>query len=382
MILLTKYTYWKRDTWEKDFSMKIYMFIALMGIGGAERVCVSLANEFAKLGYEPQIIVLNLKNDVNTHLLDSRCKVHELGVSRLRYAAPAMVKFMRKYRPESILVFGNEMGIILNTLRKLRLVKVKIVLRVLNNVNISLSKEEHISKTVENYLKKQQKQLRDMEHVVAQCQAMRQMILDRNLVSDKQITAIYNPVSEKIVQAVADIPEKQKDGYQFTFIGRLDPQKNLTHLLQAFKLVLDKRKDVTLHLVGDGLLKNQLQEEACQLQIQDYVVFEGMRKDIENVYSSSDVVVLSSSYEGMPNCLIEAIACGIPVVSYDCPIGPKEIIEDDINGYLVSFLDIDQLAERMLAAVEKEWVPELIKKTAEKFNATIIAKQYLEVIGG
>lgn len=362
--------------------MKIYMFIALMGIGGAERVCVSLANEFAKLGYEPQIIVLNLKNDVNTHLLDSRCKVHELGVSRLRYAAPAMVKFMRKYRPESILVFGNEMGIILNTLRKLRLVKVKIVLRVLNNVNISLSKEEHISKTVENYLKKQQKQLRDMEHVVAQCQAMRQMILDRNLVSDKKITAIYNPVSEKIVQAVADIPGKEKDGYQFTFIGRLDPQKNLTHLLQAFKLVLDKRKDVTLHLVGDGLLKNQLQEEACQLQIQDYVVFEGMRKDIENVYSSSDVVVLSSSYEGMPNCLIEAIACGIPVVSYDCPIGPKEIIEDDINGYLVSFLDIDQLAEGMLAAVEKEWDPELIKKTAEKFNATIIAKQYLEVIGG
>lgn len=362
--------------------MKIYMFIALMGIGGAERVCVSLANEFAKLGYKPQIIVLNLKNDVNTHLLDSRCKVHELGVSRLRYAAPAMVTFMRKHRPESILVFGNEMGIILNTLRKLRLVQVKIVLRVLNNVNISLSKEEHISKTVENYLKKQQKQLRDMEHVVAQCQAMREMILDRNLVSEEQITAIYNPVSEKIVQAVENIPRKEKEDYQFTFIGRLDPQKNLTHLLKAFKLVVDKRKDVTLHLVGDGILKQQLQEEACQLHIQDYVVFEGMRKDIENVYSSSDVVVLSSSYEGMPNCLIEAIACGIPVVSYDCPIGPKEIIEEDINGYLVSFLNIEELAERMLDAVEKQWDTESIKKTADKFNATVIAKQYLEVIGG
>lgn len=361
--------------------MKIYMFIALMGIGGAERVCVSLANEFAKLGHEPHIIVLNLKNDVNTHLLDSRCKVHELGVSRLRYAAPAMVKFMRKHRPESILVFGNEMGIILNNLRKLGLVKVKIVLRVLNNVNISLSNEDHVSKTVENYLKRQQKQLKDMEHVVAQCNAMKQMILDRKLVAEDKLTAIYNPVSQKVVQAVADIPATKKEGFQFTFVGRLDPQKNLTHLLNAFKIVLDNRKDVTLHLVGEGILTEQLQEETARLGISDYVVFEGMRRDIENVYSVSDAVVLSSNYEGMPNCLIEAIACGIPVISYDCPIGPREIIQDGVNGYLVRFLDVNELADKMLASVEKEWDSDLIVKSAEKFNATVIAKQYLEVMG-
>lgn len=371
----------KKDIWEKDFSMKIYMFIALMGIGGAERVCVSLANEFAAAGYEPHIVVLNLKNDVNTHLLDSRCRVHELGVSRLRYAAPAMVRFMHKHRPESILVFGNEMGIILNTLRKFKLIQVKIILRVLNNVNISFSKEEHVSKTVEKYLKKQQKQLKDMEHVVAQCQAMRDMILDRELVSDEKITAIYNPVSEKIVQAVEKLPREEKEGYQFTFIGRLDPQKNLPHLLSAFKLVLEKRQDVSLHLVGDGILKEQLQEEACRLNIDKHVFFEGMRKDIEHVYCASDVVVLSSEYEGMPNCLIEAIACGIPVVSYDCPIGPKEIIVDDVNGYLVSFMNVDELAQKMLLAVEKEWQPENIKKTAEKFRAAVVAKQYLKVLG-
>ena len=79
--------------------MVIHIFIAHMGIGGAERVCVNLANEFAEMGNEVHILVLNLENDVNTHLLDSRVQVHPLGVSRLRYAAPAMLRYVKKYRP-------------------------------------------------------------------------------------------------------------------------------------------------------------------------------------------------------------------------------------------------------------------------------------------
>ena len=90
--------------------MKIHIFIAHMGIGGAERVCVNLANEFAEMGNEVHIVVLNLDNDVNTHLLDSRVQVHPLGVSRLRYAAPAMLRYVKKYRPPFLFVFGNEMA--------------------------------------------------------------------------------------------------------------------------------------------------------------------------------------------------------------------------------------------------------------------------------
>ena len=91
--------------------MKIHIFIAHMSIGGAERVCVNLANEFVKKGHEVHIVVLNLENDVNTHLLDERVQVHSLGVSRLRYSFLAIFKYVKKYRPPFMFVFGNEMAV-------------------------------------------------------------------------------------------------------------------------------------------------------------------------------------------------------------------------------------------------------------------------------
>ena len=92
--------------------MTIHIFIALMGVGGSERVCVNLANEWAERGHEVHIVVLNLNNDVNTHLLNSSVKVHELGVSRLRYAALPMLRYIRKNKPGFVFVFGEEMAII------------------------------------------------------------------------------------------------------------------------------------------------------------------------------------------------------------------------------------------------------------------------------
>ena len=107
------------------------------------------------------------------------------------------------------------------------------------------------------------------------------------------------------------------------------------------------------------------------------VTFEGVCKNMENIYAKADMIVLSSEYEGMPNCLIEAIGCGIPIVSYDCPIGPREIVVDDVNGYLVKYNDIDQLAEKMEECLKRDWDEESIRKTAEKFDVSYIAKEYI-----
>ncbi|MBQ8592500.1 MAG: glycosyltransferase [Lachnospiraceae bacterium] len=362
--------------------MKIYMFIALMGVGGAERVCVSLANEFVKKGQEVHIVVLNLSNDVNTHLLDKRCKVHELGVSRLRYAALPMMKFIHKHKVDTMLVFGNEMGVIMGHLRSLHLIRTKIVLRVLNNVNISLSKEDNVSPVVEAYLQKQQKQMGKMEAVITQCQAMGDMLLEKRLVSKEKLNCIYNPVSEKVVEGVHreikyDVPAKAK---RIVFIGRLDPQKQLEHMIDAFALVKEKYPEGILQLVGDGVLKEKLQEKVKKMSLADSVLFEGVRKDIEHIYEQADVVALSSEYEGMPNCLIEAISAGIPVVSYDCPIGPSEILVDGVNGFLVENGNIQMLADKLSEALGRDWDEKAVKATAFKFAPSGIADQYLEVL--
>lgn len=361
--------------------MRIYMFIALMGVGGAERVCVSLANEFAKAGHEVHIVVLNLSNDVNTHLLDKRCQVHPLGVSRLRYAALPMVKFIKKHKPDTMLVFGNEMGIIMAHLRTLHLIRTKVVLRVLNNVNISLDKEDHISPAVEAYLQKQQKQMGRMEAVITQCQAMGEMLLEKHLVTKDRLYCIYNPVSSKLIESIHR--KKAADAgalKRIVFIGRLEPQKQLEHLIKAYAEVRRRHPQTVLQLVGDGGLREKLQKQAEELSLSDHVIFEGMRKDIEHIYEQADIVALSSLYEGMPNCLIEAIAAGIPVVSYDCPIGPSEIIVDGVNGFLVENGNIGMLSDKISEALECVWDEKTIKRTAAKFDPKDIAGQYLSVL--
>lgn len=364
--------------------MKIHIFIAHMGIGGAERVCVNLANEFAKLGNEVHIVVLNLDDDVNTHLLDESVQVHPLGVPRLRYSALAMLRYVRKYRPPFLFVFGNEMAVILNKMRKLHLLNTPLIVRVLNNVNISLGKEDNVSPIVENYLKRAQKQLADMEHIIAQCDAMKEQLLGRGLVKSEQISRVYNPVSHALIQKTMEIrePFAKRDANrirEIVFIGRLDPQKNLPHLIEAFALLNKKMANTCLRLIGSGHLTETIKKLVEDKGLSESVYFDGVCKDMEKVYAKADMIVLSSEYEGMPNCLIEAIGCGIPIVSYDCPIGPREIVVDDVNGYLVKYNDINQLAEKMEECLLREWDEESICKTAEKFNVSYIAKEYLDL---
>lgn len=361
--------------------MKIHIFIARMGIGGAERVCVNLANEFARKGHEVHIVVLNLENDVNTHLLDKSVQVHSLEVSRLRYSFLAMLRYVKKFKPPFLFVFGNEMAVILNKLKKLHLIRTPVIVRVLNNVNISLSKEDNVSPIVENYLKKAQKQLADMDHVIAQCDAMKEMLLEKKLLREDQLTRVYNPVSSDLIRKTLEIkvPYDKRDEErtrQIVFIGRLDPQKNLHHLIEAFAMVNRKMSNTTLRLIGNGNLTEAIRKLVEEKGLNECVSFDGVCKNMESVYSQADMIVLSSEYEGMPNCLIEGIGCGIPVVSYDCPIGPREIVVDDVNGYLVKYNDITQLAEKMLMALNRKWNESEIQKTAEKFNVTYIAEEY------
>ena len=364
--------------------MTIHIFIARMGIGGAERVCVNLANEFADMGHEVHIVVLNLENDVNTHLLDSRVQVHSLGVSRIRYSALAMLFYVRKYRPPFLFVFGNEMAVILNKMRKLHLLNTPLIVRVLNNVNISLSKEDNVSPIVENYLQKAQKQLADMEHVIAQCDAMKEQLLEKQLVRMEQIDRVYNPVSRELIRKTMEIkvPFVNRDSErvrEIIFIGRLDPQKNLPHLVEAFSMLNKKMPNTILHLIGNGNLTENVKKLVEEKGLSKSVSFDGVCKNMENIYAKADMIVLSSEYEGMPNCLIEAIGCGIPIVSYDCPIGPREIVVDDVNGYLVKYNNINQLAEKMEACLSRDWDEDAIRKTAEKFDVSYIANEYIDL---
>lgn len=126
-------------------------------------------------------------------------------------------------------------------------------------------------------------------------------------------------------------------------VGRLTKQKGQDMLIEAWSKV--KKNDWKLIIVGDGELKEELLSKILQLGLQNTVEIKSPTAYIQELYLSSDIFVLSSRWEGLPMVLIEAMACGLPCVSFDCETGPRQLIIDNYNGYLVEANNIDKLSE-------------------------------------
>ena len=149
-------------------------------------------------------------------------------------------------------------------------------------------------------------------------------------------------------------------------VGRLSYQKGLERLLDAWGIVCDRLGEGNgwkLRLVGDGEMKEALMEQAKSSGNSDTVEFSGVIKDMDTVYDNSSILALSSRYEGLPMVLIEAQSHGIPVVSFACKCGPKDVITDGKNGILVPEGDVKGLAEGLMKLITS---PELLHSMGEE----------------
>ncbi|MCK9455650.1 glycosyltransferase, partial [Sulfurimonas sp.] len=182
---------------------------------------------------------------------------------------------------------------------------------------------------------------------------------------------------------------------KFTFItvGRVDSGKNHKLLVEAIKDI-----DAKLYIVGDGELRSALEEQIRELNLKDKVVLLGRQSNPYKYLAKADCFVFSSLYEGFPNVLIEALACGLPVISGDCQSGPREILapESDVKiqlkdevefaeyGILVPLNSVEKLKEAMNKIMTSEDLRNRYKEKAQQrargFDVKKIIKQYEDVI--
>lgn len=160
--------------------------------------------------------------------------------------------------------------------------------------------------------------------------------------------------------------------------GRYVPQKGFDLLIEAWSLVENKHSDWELHIYGDG--DRTLLEGLINRNNLKNCYLERSTNDIAGQLINSSLYVLSSRYEGMPMVLLEAIAFGLPLVSFDCPCGPKDIINNLKDGILVNSGDINELAEKICFLIENEDIRKDMgsnaRKNAERFKIEHIAKQW------
>ncbi len=162
--------------------------------------------------------------------------------------------------------------------------------------------------------------------------------------------------------------------------GRLEHEKGFDMLLAAWSKVCKTNDDWFLHIYGEGMLEKELSELAKKLQIGERVIFKGNVENIAKEYLKSSIYVMSSRHEGMPLTLIEAMECSLPIVSFACPSGPREMIDSGKNGFLAENENYVDLANKLLILIESEErrknMGKKSKSKSKEFDKKFIMKQW------
>ena len=162
-----------------------------------------------------------------------------------------------------------------------------------------------------------------------------------------RIHVLSNPVSEELFTVPPKVPN---DEFVVCALGRLTDQKNYPLLIDAFTEAFADIPSATLRIYGEGAKKESLQSYINERGMSSRIHMMGRTKDVKAVYQETDVYVLSSDWEGMPNALIEAMACHVFSISTDCPTGPADLIRNGSNGILVPVNDRRALKEALQKA--------------------------------
>ena len=163
-------------------------------------------------------------------------------------------------------------------------------------------------------------------------------------------------------------------------VGRLVPQKDFQTLLRAFALLVPDMPDIRLIVLGEGRERSRLQALAAELQVQERVALPGFSRNPYAHLGHTALFVLSSRWEGFANVIVEALACGTPVVATDCPSGPAEILEGGAYGELTPVGDAPALANAMQRALVRPRTPTMLRRRALDFSVSRIVPQYMDAL--
>lgn len=197
----------------------------------------------------------------------------------------------------------------------------------------------------------------------------------------------YLPNIEVIPNAAMHVSESYSDvtNKRVIAVGRLDYQKGFDRLIEAWELIqrTGKFADWRLDIFGQGEWREMLQQMIDEKGLQDTVQIHRPIKQIGEEYVKSSLLVMSSHYEGFPMVMIEAMACGLPVVSFDYKCGPKDIIQHGINGLLVPDGNVKALAHAMMEVMTDESYRKMLSRNAKKvvntYSEETVMKQWLRL---
>ncbi len=316
-----------------------------LGGGGAERVALALLQGFVELGHPVDLVLVN-RRGVLLPLVPQGVDIVDLGAPKLRQAIRPLIRYFRQRRPSAVHAMMWPLPLLAIIARWLA----RVDMRIVGSEHTTLSTMPHGLRhaavraiTRRAYLK--------ADALVAVSAGVADDLAAFIGVPRQRITVIHNPLllPKTLPDAGLAATRWPSGTKRILAVGALKSEKNYPLLLRAFALVR-RRMAASLLILGDGPLRNVLERQVADEGLTDLVVFAGFETDPWPFYAAADLFVLSSDYEGFGNVLVEAMHAGLPVVSTDCPNGPREILKGGEFGTLISCGDENALA----VAIERD----------------------------
>lgn len=354
---------------------RMLFVIPSLRTGGAERVFTTLLNDFAGAGIDLHLAVLQREGRFFDEL-SPHVSVHDLAVRRSIHCCRRLLRLVRRVHPDVVCATSLRLNLVVTLLKPLLPTGTRVVIREVTALDALLGTGLRAAAV---------RQLvrfayRRADAVICQSASLRSDLRRSCGIDFRQACVIPNPVDFDRIAARADAANPLGNagpGPHVVAVGRLEPAKGFDRLIAAFPQLVRRQPAAQLWIVGDGRESPLLAAQAESFGIRDRVHFVGMQQNPYPWMRSADLLVLPSRREGLPNVLLEAIACQCPVVVLDHPGGTRDVMHDTGQE--------DRIVED-LAAWDDAWFERpssLVRERARRlYDRPIVVEQYRRVLSG
>ena len=373
--------------------MKIIYVVECVNLtGGYDRVIIEKANYLAEHGHDVMIVVSYHGNTQPYYPVSEKVKLIDLNLyfleqykHNLLIRAFIYMKLMRRYRNLlTKLLYAERADIVITTLGR--------------DIDFITGIDDGSIKIGESHIAKEY--VRNL-HLMEQRGFAYRLIarhwrrkLDTNvgrldalvLLTQHDANSWANVVKTTVIPNSLPFYPKQASkcqNKQVVFVGRYNEQKGLEYLVKTWEGVYRRHEDWTLHMYGQGEQEGLLRRLIQDAGLGEVVIVHQPTQQIMEKYIESSMFLLTSRFEGFGMVIVEAMACGLPVISFDCPWGPSDIIKDGEDGFLVEYLNTDEATQRVCQLIED---PELrsamgikARVNVQRYGRDVVMQQWVDL---
>jgi glycosyltransferase involved in cell wall biosynthesis len=351
------------------------------GPGGIGKVMANLMNAMAAGGVHVDVL-LSSREAADRALLSPEVNIVELGKARGVRSVPALVRYLRPAGPDALITnkeWANRAAV---SARRFLPHPPKLVFRVGTTGSVALARRPLLKRALRRWGMLRSYRMADA--VIAVSNGVAKDTVALTGIDDDRVHVIHNPsippdLAERAAEAISHPWLSPETVPVVLAVGRLVEPKDFPTLIRAFAQ-LRSRRPCRLIILGEGGLRGELEGLAKNLGITADVDLPGYAANPYAYMGRASLFVLSSSREGFPNVLAEALATGTPAVATDCPAGPAEILQGGRYGPLVPVGDAGALADAMQATLDNPLPTEVLREAVQDLRADRIAERYLDII--